>query len=420
MVLNKIREKNNLPIILFLMIFINFIPVIFANMFTKESFGASMFQMVLGFGIEIILLILFFYKNINFNKKLKKETLILCTVSLILFFIQVKNFIINDYRIMDFANIACQFVNIFLLYVCINDFKIAEEKILVFMKAIMIWGVAACIQNMILYFSEIVCLFGIETGATNHVKSFFSNRNQFAFFLYIAIIANSFVLTKNKNILNKISMGLFMINIIFSMSRTGILIILIFAIMYLMMSKKINKKIKIIAIAITCICGIMLVVIINYLNPNALSRIIRLDSMATLSGRTEIWERGFDIIFDNPINFLFGEGRFKGIEVLKFETKTFTQFHNIYIDSLITGGVLELVFIIYIYFSVIKSILKSDMDEKYKTIYKAMYITYFIYICFESFGRFSIGAPDTLCLIFFITIPLLHANSIKNEKIEEK
>ena len=32
---------------------------------------------------------------------------------------------------------------------------------------------------------------------------------------------------------------------------------------------------------------------------------------------------------------------------------------------------------------------------------------------FESFGRFSIGSSDTICLIFFLTIPLLHANSIK-------
>ena len=42
-----------------------------------------------------------------------------------------------------------------------------------------------------------------------------------------------------------------------------------------------------------------------------------------------------------------------------------------------------------------------------------MYITYGIYIMFESFGRFSIGSSDTICLIFFLTIPLLHANSIK-------
>lgn len=420
MILEKIREKNNLPIILFFVIFINYIPIIFANMFTKESFGADMFQMVLCFGIEIIILILFLCKKIKFTKNIKKEIVILCTVSLILFIIQVKNFIIKDYKIMDFANIACQFVNIFLLYVCIKDFKIAEEKILVFMKVIMILGLVACIQNMILYFSEILCFFGIDTGATNHIKSFFSNRNQFAFFLYIAIIANVFVLTRNKNIFYKMSIGIFIVNMFFSMSRTGILIILIFAIVYFIMSKKINKKTKIIVLTTTCICGIMFGVIINYLNPNVLSRIIRLDSIANLSGRTEIWERGFYIILDNPINFLFGVGRFKGIEVLEFETKTFTQFHNIYIDSLITGGILELMFIIYIYFNVIKTILKCDMDEKYKALYKAIYITYFIYICFESLGRFSIGASDTLCLIFFVTIPLLHANSIKNEKTEEE
>ena len=45
-----------------------------------------------------------------------------------------------------------------------------------------------------------------------------------------------------------------------------------------------------------------------------------------------------------------------------------------------------------------------------------MFITFAIYICFESFGRFSIGSSDTLCLIFFVTIPLLHANSSNAEE----
>ena len=420
MILEKIREKNNLPIILFFIIFINYLPVILANMCTKESFGASMIQMVLCFGIEIIVLILFLFKKIKFTKNIKKEILILISVSLILFFVQIKNFLNKEYKIMDFANIVCQFVNIFLLYICIKDLKIDEKSLLSFMKAILFLGIIACIQNIILYFSEVLCFFGVNNGSTKHIKSFFSNRNQFAFFLYISIIANTYIIIKNKNIFYKISLGLLFINTLFSMSRTGVLIILIFAAIYFLMTEKVNKKTKIIILTIMCICGIIFRVIINHFNPNTLSRLIRLDSLSNLSGRTEIWERGVNIILDNPINLLFGVGRFKGIEVLVFDTKTFTQFHNIYLDSLITGGILELIFVLYIYFNVIKTVLKSDMDKKYKNLYKAMFITYFIYICFESFGRFSIGASDTLCLIFFVTIPLLHANSIKNEKTEEE
>ena len=109
-------------------------------------------------------------------------------------------------------------------------------------------------------------------------------------------------------------------------------------------------------------------------------------------------------------------GRFQGTESLKFEKKSFSQFHNIYVDSLVTGGIVELLFVLYIYGFVIRKIFKSNIEKKYKNLYLTMFITFAIYICFESFGRFSIGASDTLCLIFFVTIPLLHANSSNAEE----
>ena len=133
-----------------------------------------------------------------------------------------------------------------------------------------------------------------------------------------------------------------------------------------------------------------------------------------MSGRTDIWARGINLLKENPINMLFGVGRFQGAEILKFEKKSFSQFHNIYIDSLITGGIMQLIFVLYIYSFVVRKVFKSEMDKKYKKLYLAMFITFAIYICFESFGRFSIGSSDTLCLIFFVTIPLLHANSFKD------
>ena len=49
-----------------------------------------------------------------------------------------------------------------------------------------------------------------------------------------------------------------------------------------------------------------------------------------------------------------------------------------------------------------------------------MFISFAVYMLFESLGRFSIGSSDTMCLVFFITIPLLHSNCHKNDIVEEK
>ena len=58
--------------------------------------------------------------------------------------------------------------------------------------------------------------------------------------------------------------------------------------------------------------------------------------------------------------------------------------------------------------------MKSDLKLNYKIIYINMYITYGMYVLLESIGRFSTESTDALCLIFFIALPLLHANSEKN------
>lgn len=423
MLIEKLRDKNNYPIILFIVVLINYIPLILLNMCTKESVGVNTIYIGICFLIELIILITFFYKKIEINFDIKKQIAILTIISIVLFLIQIKNFIIKDYRIMDFINVGCQFINILLFFIFTKNIKINEEKIDCFMKAIILMGLVACINNMILYYSEILNFFGILElkEKAKHMKSFFANRNQFAFFLYLAIVANMYVLNKNKNIFYKITFPILFLNIFFSMSRTGILIASMFLLIYIFMSDKISKKSKIILLTTICICGIIFLVVLNCINPKLIENLVRIQSLPNLSGRTDIWERGINIIFENPINFLFGVGRFKGIEVLKFKTKTFTQFHNIYIDCLVTGGIIELIFIGYIYWYVIKNVINSNMDKSYKRLYISMFITYFIYIAFESFGRFSIGASDTLCLAFFVAIPLLHSNIIiKKEKTEEK
>lgn len=414
MIFSKIRNRNNLPIILFFIILINYIPLILPNLVSKESHGASMIFMAICFGFQIILLLICFWKNIEFTEEKIKNLKILNIISLILFIVQIINLIIGDYKLLDFANIICQFLNILLLFVCLINIKIEEEYIYKFMKAIVIMGVIACIINMILYFEEITQTI-LGNLKYSSIKSFFANRNQFAFFIYISIIANSFLILKENKKSNKFIFILLLANVFSTMSRTGILLALAFLILSMLYLDKHDKKTKIIYLTLMLIFGIIVMLVLGFLKPELMEQIIRIESLKNLSGRTKIWENGITLWLENPTNMLFGAGRFNGNDVLQIKKKTFTQFHNIYLDFLITGGILELIFAIYIYAYVINKIKKSNMDVKYKKIYNAVFITYFIYAFFESVGRFSIGATDTLCFIFFISIPLLYSNST-NEK----
>lgn len=424
----KIKNKINLPIILFFCILINYIPLIMANMISKESHGVGVIPMVISFGMSCAFMALYLFRKIKITKEMKRNIIVLTVISLILFIIQMGNFIIKDYKIMDFANIACQFVNVLLLFIALMNLKSDEKYISSFMKAMVIFGLISCVNNMILYFDEILQTLGFQKGAFMvHIKSFFANRNQFAFFMYVVIIADLFIILKENKLAYKLLLVLFFINLFFTMSRTGLLVIVIFAFIYFFSIDKINKKTKFILFMIGIVLLIGTIFVVNEVNPLLMKKIVRADRIKDLSGRTEIWDRGFELLKESPINWLFGVGRFKGTDVLQFENQTFTQFHNIYLDSLVTGGLMELCYIIYIYYYVINKVFKSDLEKKYKTLYVTMFITYAIYICFESFGRFSIGCSDTLCLIFFVSIPLLHANScnkieekIKGDKVENK
>lgn len=421
----KIEKILNLPTILFLIVLVNYIPLILPNMVSKESFGVGTVPMMICFIIEIIMLVGYLFKKIKIDKETKINLVLLVVLTVILLIVQVVNFVTGNLCFMDIMNIGCIFVNVLLLVVAMLNIQFKEEYIYNFFKGIIYMSLAACLVNVVLYFEEIEMTFGIIKGNKwVNIKSFFANRNQFAFFLYLGLIADFFVMQKSRKLIYKLFIPIFLINLILTMSRTGIMVIVIlFAVMFLL-TDKISKKAKVSIIFALAILAIAALIIIMMYVPKLWAVInkyfLRIERIKDLSGRTDIWKVGIDLLLASPLNFIFGVGRFQSTRLLEIGEKVFTQFHNIYLDILLTAGLVGLLYFGFIYFIVIKRVLKSDLNKKAKRLYIAMYITYGIYIMFESFGRFSIGSSDTLCLIFFITIPLLHAGSIKQvDKIDK-
>lgn len=73
--IKKYRNKENLPIILFLIVLLNYFPLNLVNMFTKEAHAVSILPMAVCFAIEIAMLILYFFRKIEFTKEIKKTLL---------------------------------------------------------------------------------------------------------------------------------------------------------------------------------------------------------------------------------------------------------------------------------------------------------------------------------------------------------
>lgn len=418
--LEKIRNEKNIPIIIFLILFINYLPLFINNIQTKKNIGVTIGQMTVCFAIEIILLIIYLFKRVKFEKNIKINSILLAITTAILAIIQIKNYATVKYEVLDFINVACIGINILFLFVAFLNLKIEEKYIYSFFVGMVALGMVACAVNVVMYRKEIITL--ITTAKFLSIKSFFAHRNQFAIFLFATIISNIMLLLRSNKktykIILTITLIILGINLILTASRTGILSTLIFIGLLFITTDRIKIKSKIIIITILAVLGILgLIIILNYfptIVEIAQNVLIRKSTIKTFTGRATFWKIGADILTQNPINFFFGVGRFLAVELIsKYDV---TQFHNFYMEALMAGGIMELIYFMYIYIYVAIKIMKSNLEKKYKSLYISMYISYAIYAMAESLSRFSIGCADAICLIFFITIPLLHANSVNLNK----
>lgn len=418
-ILEKIKSKNILPFLLFMIVLINYLPLIKNNIVTKNSVAVTTSQMTICFVIELIILFLFFIKKIKINKLtiINFGLLVLTTIALLI--VQVNNYNSGNYKIFDFINIGCIFANILFLFIFMLNINIDEKYIYTFYKCMVFFGIAACIVNIVLYKDEILASF-TDNEKFNAIKGFFAHRNQLAMFLYVTTICDMFLVLKhNKNILYKIVLVLFLANVLFTASRTALLCIGIFAVLFFITTDRFPFIVKLIIIVVGIEALLTGAYFLSIKSPEKMENMkmvfIRENTLSSFNGRTDIWKRGIDFISENNQTKLFGKGRFLGSDIFDYY-EFINQFHSFYIEALVAGGIMELTFFLSLYFTVIIKVMISGMEKKYKSIYIAMFISYFVYCIFESLSRFSIGCVDTLCLIVFITIPLLHANSVERVK----
>lgn len=433
---NALKEKNNLPLIMFVIIVLRYVPIIIQNAFNKgEVNGDRAIATLILCSIEIILLAFIYITNRKDVKLNIKNIAILGVVMFILGSIQIKNLVQKNFYFSDLYNIGCIFLDIVLFYILLYDFKIEQKSLILFLKGFLIFALIAVIWNLVLFSREILAEAGIFIKDFNYSylgnpKGFFGNRNILAFIIYLATICDAILINlDSRKKLYIILFFVFWFGIWATHSKTAYIVAVAFVEFYVLLDNKYKVKNKIIIGSIIGILGILGLLNImgripakvsNNKDMIAKSVVVSDTRIKNLSGRKDIWKSGFEVLNKSPLNYVFGVGRINSIQVLKkFEGKNYKEFHNLYLEIILTGGVIELFYLGFIYFTIIKKIIQSDLEVIYKKIYVLMYALYAVYIMFESLGKFSMGPNDTLCLIFFVAIPLLHANSQKNNISEE-
>lgn len=414
----KKNIENNIDYkVWIVVILINILPVILVNLGKKTSNAVPGIVTIIVYILQVFTLLLYFCKKrLKINKISKKYIIIWSIFTLILIAIQLYNYVFDTINVQDIMNILAKYITVILLIVLMFSANMEKSKINKVFKFIFYLGIIACIYNMILYSNEIMGLAKLQSSYSVNIKSFFANRNQYAQFLVIAAIASYFIIKEDNKMKYKIGLILILLNIMITMSRTAILAIGSFFIINFMENRNIKQNITYVLIGISVI--LITIFTIYKINPNVLNTFNRLfvrsDNLEGASGRTAIWKETVDVV---DLNFLLGIGRFKGIDLLNLKALDFTQFHNIFLESYVSGGILEVMILIYLLLSLFINLIKNDRIDKYrKRIYIASLISFIIIGMFESCNRFSIGYVDTMFTIFFITLPILELNfkDIKN------
>ncbi|WP_028392018.1 O-antigen ligase family protein [Bacillus cihuensis] len=404
----EVKSNDKLGLILFYIILISLTPILISTILIPGFSEGIIYTIAVGsmFFIQVIILLLYFitHTKIKLNISLFLFAWIFMTSQAITIFVSALTGTTIDN--FDFINVLVRFVSV-LVFVCIpSQFRISRKGLDSFMGSILMLGLIACIYNMIVNFSGILSITSINNPYEVNFDSFFTNRNSFAQFLFFCVIANTYLYFTKKTIFYLVCYSILGLNIFATISRTVIASLCIFLFIFLI----IYFRKKVLTQIMTFI-SVTLIFFILYFNEQVNNFIaenfIRKENGT--SGRSEIWQAGFQIL--DQSSWTFGTGYLTSASLIT-NMGFPNQFHNFYIETLVGGGIVDLLLHLLIFLFVLNKVIRIyKKDNVTSIIFLSGLSALLFYAFFESASFFSMGYVDSLFRLFFITIPLLYANS---------
>lgn len=361
----------------------------------------------------IIQLLVLLGATIQLNPRFLRMTIIAWTVYSCILMVPLMNSSIlgENPHLYDMINTGIKIINFFMFFCVMASVKIKEEEFIDFINRILIFSVISCFYAIIVDIQMIAAIPNASNIYNVVVKGFFGNRNQFAAFIFISVIANlySYISSKNKT-LNYLLLLVQIFCLLVTFSRAGIASVVILLVVYITISRNnIRKSVLFIAATVVAIFFIMNTKILNFI----LNNYLRLSVQD--SGRLNLWYYAIDIIKESKF---LGIGFYNGVEIAMNKGMELTQFHNMYFDVLVGGGLLELAFIVFTLYFVIYRLKKGAFKREYFQVYISGVVAFLTYAIMESVSLFSLSYGDTLYTIFMVSLPLLLSRASPNRDMD--
>ncbi len=350
--------------------------------------------------------------------KFNKDLLLIIFLFVFFQFLAIVNGYILDHFLVtnDIFNMLGKAIMLYTFVVIPLDQSISKNALANFTKKFTLLSFFICLFNVLDNIGIIVRFFSITNSYQFNVTGVFANRNQFGAFMFISIVAHTYYNTmKSPSNFDYAVYLLQFSNLILSMSRGAMLATCIFLFAYWGIHKHFISRhliLSIVVFGIVCIffakSGLWAFVQKN---------IIR--SEVGNSGRSDVWLMGLGIANDTPLSLLVGQGLFHGVSKAQSSGMSFDQFHSFYVDTIVSGGIIEFLFLIALFTYIIFKVKKS-LNHEIKWVCLASLLGYLSLCFFESDSVMSVGYVDMINTIFFVTVPLLISKIENNESAEDE
>lgn len=358
-----------------------------------------------------ILLCIFISIYRGYCKLTSQNALLLCFIlfgQILGFLYSVQTDIINThiYKLIEFF--LC-YILMFTIPISISLKKRNVEKVLLF-----IISIAIISSSYALIFQFGVNVFRFRDSSNFNIAnvyvSFWTHRNTFALVLLAGMVsALYFTKYDQYKLLSYIVFCFLGFNLIFTFSRTAYVSIFIFFIIFVGYGYK-KHKVR----SMFLILAFFALFYIYLKNPflKKLMDTYMIRRKSGLTGRDHLWRSAMELL--NLPTLIYG--RSMGVEQLLLKDDPISLgagFHNVYLASLIEGGVFYVVPLTIQFFDIVRCSKQKIYPKDQKTFkwIVAARFTFLIYPFFETSKFFNMGLGSFLQTFFVFTIPYLFINS---------
>ncbi|MFK5581802.1 O-antigen ligase family protein [Serinicoccus sp. LYQ131] len=307
----------------------------------------------------------------------------------------------QPYELADIANSILKPLGLLLYIGLFTGVKIRVEAVHDALKFLFYAGAVAVLFGLLRSGPDVVAvLLGGGSSYDANFSSFFGNRNQFGYFVFMALLAGFVCSARSVPLrFRRIIIGLLLAGLIFSMSRGALL-----ASAILIMCLLIFRGRLWMAGALAVATSVAFLVGVRWLPHFGEFERLFLRPEAGLAGRDALWRYGVDVWIESP---LFGVGGFRAITAAQNAGMEQTQFHSFYVESLASGGFIEISILLTCLIFPFAKALRVCLHQTDASTYVSGYVALFVLLSFESIGLFSAGYVDTIFTIVFVTIPYI-------------